>query len=188
MATERTRLSGTTLDLLSSLTRLSSSFVALLPSYLPPLLRLLCRTNKLYISRTLSSLQSIIKNTKLPSILDYIVAEWRAEGGKSSSFRIGASELILTILGGGVGGSGETVVEKEGIEKKWLEELEWCIRTGATDKEVKVRAVIKSVWDVYSREWPERVAMYVLLVYFFFSDLQRFSTHPLLSIPAARLP
>jgi hypothetical protein len=161
MATERTRLSGTTLDLLSSLTRLSTHFASLLPSYLPPLLRLLCRTNKLYISRTLAALQSIIKNTKLPSILDHIVTEWRGEGGKSASYRIGASELILTMLGGGAGG--EVVVEKEFVEQKWLDELEWCIRTGATDKEVKVRAVIKSIWDTYSREWPERVTSFVAL-------------------------
>lgn len=165
MATERTRLSGTTLDLLSSLTRLSTHFAALLPSYLPPLLRLLCRTNKLYISRTLASLQSIIKNTKLPSILDYIVSEWRGEGGKSASYRIGVSELILIMLGGG---GGELVIEKELLEHKWLDELEWCIRTGATDKEVKVRAITKSVWDVYIREWPERIPSFVPLMFFAF--------------------
>lgn len=157
MATERTRLSGTTLDLLSSLTRLSTSFSALLSSYLPPLLRLLCRTNKLYISRTLSTLGSIIKNTKLPNVLDYIVAEWKLEGGKSSSYRIGASELVLTLLGGAGGEGAEVIIDKSTVGDKWLDELEWCVRAGATDKEVKVRATTKMIWDIYSREWPERV-------------------------------
>lgn len=159
MATERTRLSGTTLDLLSSLTRLSTAFLALLPHYLPPLLRLLCRTNKLYISRTLAALQSIIKNTRLPHVVNYIVAEWQAEGGKSSSFRIGASELLLVILGSTSGA--DLVVDKDSVGEKWLDEVEWIIRIAATDREVKVRAVIKSVWDIYRIQWPERVSSYV---------------------------
>lgn len=78
MATERTRLSSSTLDLLASITRLGHAFAPLLPLYLPALLRLLCRTNKLYIARASSTLQSIIAHTHLPDILKFVVEIGRA--------------------------------------------------------------------------------------------------------------
>lgn len=59
-------------------------------------------------------------------------------------------------------GGEEMAVEKDGIERR-MDELEWVIRTGATDKEQKVRAEIKKVWEVYKQEWPERIAGCVLL-------------------------
>lgn len=156
LTTERTRLSGTTLEVFSSSTRLAAAFAPLLPVYLPAILRLLCRTNKLYISRTLATLHAILKNTRLPELIKYIVAEWKAEGGKSSSYRIGASEIVLAMLGGA--GREGMAVDKEGLEKRFIDELEWIVRVGATDKEVKVRALVKSIWEAYQREWPDRVS------------------------------
>lgn len=165
METERTRLSATTLLLLSSLTRLGPSFAPLLPLFLPPLLRLLCRTNKLYLSRAASTLSSIVVHTRLPEILKFVVGEWKAEGGKSASYRTGATAVVLSMLEGGE----EMAVEKDGIERR-MDELEWVIRTGATDKEQKVRAEIKKVWERYKREWPERVAGCVIFSHPSFDD------------------
>ena len=144
--------------MISSLTRLSTAFQPLLAPYLPPLLRLLSRTNKLYISRTLTTLRAIIRNTRIPEILRYITAEWKAEGGKSASFRIAASEIILDCLGAGKG----VVLEREALDRKYVEEIEWVVRIAATDKEVKVRALVKVIWELYQQEWPERVSKFVL--------------------------
>ncbi|ORY84633.1 hypothetical protein BCR35DRAFT_259369, partial [Leucosporidium creatinivorum] len=157
LTTERTRLSGTTLDLLAACTRLGHLFQPLLSTYLPTILRLLCRTNKLYISRASTTIHSIITHTHLPDILKYIVAEWKLEAGKSTSYREKAAEALGVILGTGGGGMG---IEKEGCEKR-MEELEWVIRTGATDREAKVRGEIKKCWEVYKEVWPERVAQWV---------------------------
>lgn len=156
METERTRLSGTTLELLCSTTRLGAHFAPLLPLYLPRLLRLLCRTNKLYIQRTSYALTTILQNTLLVDMLRYVVGEWKAEAGKSTSFRIGASELVGVLLGL-VEMDGETGNRVKEAAERRVEELEWIVRVGATDKEQKVRAEIKKVWEVYKRVWKDRV-------------------------------
>ncbi|KAL8278817.1 hypothetical protein RQP46_008886 [Phenoliferia psychrophenolica] len=156
MATERTRLSASTLDLFASMTRLGPAFAPLLPLYLPALLRLLCRTNKLYITRASSTLLSIILHTRLPDILRFIVQEWKNEAGKSASFRLAAVEAVLAMIGG-EGATGEGIAGgKDGLERR-VDELEWVVKTAATDREPKVRATAKSMWEVYKQVWPERV-------------------------------
>ncbi|KAI5478012.1 hypothetical protein MNV49_005704 [Pseudohyphozyma bogoriensis] len=147
MLTERTRLSASTLDLMGSSSRLGHAFGPLLLPYLPSLLRLLCRTNKLYISRASATLSRLITHTKLPDILKYIVAEWKAEPGKSASFRIEATKAVgelLQVLGEGLAGR--------------VEELEWVIKASATDREAKVREYAKSVWEAYKNVFGSRVA------------------------------
>lgn len=100
---------------------------------------------------------SIITHTHLPDILKYIVSEWKLEAGKSASYREKAAEALGVILGTATGGGAGMGIEKEGCEKR-MEELEWIIRTGATDREAKVRGEIKKCWEVYKDVWPERVA------------------------------
>lgn len=138
---------------MAACTRLGHGFLPLLSTYFPAILRLLCRTNKLYISRAAATVASIISHTHLSDILKWIVVEWKAESGKSNSFREKAAEALGVALG--VGG-GEMMIEKEGLEKR-MEELEWIIRTGATDREAKVRGHIKQCWEIYKTTWPERV-------------------------------
>ncbi|GAA5884748.1 hypothetical protein JCM16303_005258 [Sporobolomyces ruberrimus] len=135
LATERTRLSGSTLDLIGSSTRLGPQFAPLLPLYLPTLLRLLCRTNKLYINRSTLTITSIVKNTKLVDVLRYIVGEWQGESGKSASFREKAAELTAYILSSGPGG--ELQMDKEVLDRR-VEELEWIIKTAAVDRDAKL--------------------------------------------------
>ncbi|GAA5991862.1 hypothetical protein JCM5350_002730 [Sporobolomyces pararoseus] len=157
LATERTRLSGSTLDLVGSSTRLGPQFAPLLPLYLPTLLRLLCRTNKLYITRSTTTIISIVKNTKLVDVLRFIVSEWHGESGKSATFREKAAEITAYILSSGAGG--EMQIEKDILDRR-IEELEWIIKTAAVDRDAKVRAEAKKCWEVYRREWPERVASF----------------------------
>ncbi|GAA6015650.1 hypothetical protein JCM11491_007184 [Sporobolomyces phaffii] len=157
LATERTRLSGSTLDLVASSTRLGPQFAPLLPLYLPTLLRLLCRTNKLYITRSTSTINNIVKNTRLVDVLRFIVGEWQGESGKSATFREKAAEITAYMLSSGAGG--ELILDKDVLDRR-VEELEWIIKTAAVDKDVKVRAEAKKCWEVYKREWPERVASF----------------------------
>lgn len=127
------------------MTRLAGSFHSLLPHYAPPLLRLLCRTNKLYVSRATSALAVIVAKTRLAELVRYIVQEWKSEGGKSVTFRLGAVETVLVMLGAAIS------------LQKHAEELEWMLKTAATDREAKVREAVKKVWDAYKREFPDRV-------------------------------
>ncbi|GAA5896002.1 uncharacterized protein JCM6883_001684 [Sporobolomyces salmoneus] len=158
LVTERTRLSGSTLDLIGSSTRLGPQFAPLLPLYLPTLLRLLCRTNKLYISRSTTTIISILKNTKLVDVLRFIVSEWHGESGKSATFKEKAAEVTAYMLSPGSGG--EMQFEKEILDRR-IDELEWIIKTAAVDRDAKVRTEAKKCWEVYKREWPDRVASFV---------------------------
>ncbi|GAA5822442.1 hypothetical protein JCM3770_000271, partial [Rhodotorula araucariae] len=153
LVTERTALSGTTLELVASCTRLGHHFAALLPHYLPTLLRLFARPNKVYVTRAASTIASIIRNTRLGEVVRFIVLEWRNEPGKSASFREQAAAAVVIILGA----DGDTLgVDKESLERR-VEDLEWLIKTGATGREASVRSDMKKCWEVYKREWPERV-------------------------------
>lgn len=153
---------------MGSSTRLGPQFAPLLPLYLPTLLRLLCRTNKLYISRSATTIISIIKNTKLVDVLRFIVGEWQSESGKSATFREKAAEVAAYLLSPGPGG--ELPIEKEVLDRR-VEELEWIIKTAAVDRDAKVRAEAKKCWEVYKREWPERVARFVSIAIFSFIRL-----------------
>ncbi|KAK4054991.1 hypothetical protein OIO90_003332 [Microbotryomycetes sp. JL221] len=170
LISERTRLSGTALDLIAATTRLGSHFQSILSTYFPVVLRLLCRTNKLYIARASACVTSIILHTKLVDIVKFITQEWKSEAGKSSSFREKAAEAISCVLGCSTGGSkttaaattaqtGELQIDREQLEKR-IEDLEWLIKHGATDRESKVRSEMKKCWDVYRVTWPERVASF----------------------------
>ncbi|GAA5827362.1 hypothetical protein JCM11251_003780 [Rhodosporidiobolus azoricus] len=156
LASERGALSGTTLELVASCTRLGAHFHALLHQYLPTVLRLLAKPSKLYITRAASTLTSIIKNTHLVEVIKYIVIEWRNEAGKSSTFREQATIAVTVMLGTD---TGVLAVDKDQLEKR-VADLEWLIKTGATGKEATVRADMKKCWEVYKREWPERVASF----------------------------
>ncbi|BGP25698.1 hypothetical protein Rt10032_c06g2886 [Rhodotorula toruloides] len=156
LTTERGALSGTALEMVASCTRLGPSFAPLLAVYLPSVLRLFARPNKVYVSRAASTAASIIRNTRLGEVLRFIVLEWRNEGGKSASFREQAAAAVAVMLGCD---TGSLAVEKESLERR-IEDLEWVIKTGAVGREVTVRADMKKCWEVYRREWPDRVASF----------------------------
>ncbi|GAA5941988.1 hypothetical protein JCM1841_003852 [Sporobolomyces salmonicolor] len=100
-----------------------------------------------------STIASLIKNTKLGEVLRFIAHEWHLEAGKSSSFREKAAKSVTIMLGAeGV----EMLIEKGALDRR-IEDLEWIIKTRATDRESKVRAEMKKCGQVYQREWPERV-------------------------------
>ena len=152
ISTERTRLSASTLDLLASTTRLSHSFSPLLLAYAPPLLRLLCRTNKLYIQRASATLVAVITHTKPVALATHMANEWKQEGGKSASYRIACAELLVALV--------NVAAEDEEFRTKLearMDEVEWLLKHVATDREAKARAEAKKVWEVYKDTWPERV-------------------------------
>jgi len=131
---------------------LCGSFSPLLAPYGPPLLRLLCRTNKLYIQRASATLTAIITHTKPVALASHIANEWKHEGGKSASYRIACSELLVALVNAAI----EDDDFKAKLEPK-MDEVEWLLKQAATDREAKARAEAKKVWDLYKQTWPERV-------------------------------
>ncbi|GAA5839331.1 hypothetical protein JCM9279_005908 [Rhodotorula babjevae] len=156
LVTERTALSGTALELVASCTRLGHHFAALLSLYLPTLLRLFARPNKVYVTRSASCVASIIRNTRIADVVRFIALEWRNEPGKSATFREQAAVALAIALGADTDTLG---VDKEGLERR-IDDVEWLIKNGATGREASVRAEMKKCWEVYKREWPDRVASF----------------------------
>jgi hypothetical protein len=145
MTTERTRLSASTLDLFTAVTVLGPAFQPLLHFYTPTLVRLLGRTNKLYVARASACLSAIIQNTRLSQILPYI-----EEGmhDKAASTRFGCVEALALCF---------VHVEKAALERKHISQIDEMIRRGATDKEVKTRELARQTWETYKKMWPDRV-------------------------------
>jgi hypothetical protein len=129
---------------MSAATLVGPSFQPLLHFYMPALVKLLGRTNKLYISRTQACLTAIIQNTRLATVVPYL-----AEGmlDKTATARYGCVEALALCL---------VHIDKAALERKYLSHIEEVIRRGATDKEVKTREVAKQVWETFKGFWPER--------------------------------
>lgn len=66
--------------------------------------------------------------------------------------------MTVVILGAD---TGVLAVDRDQLDKR-VGELEWLIKTGAVGREPAVRADMKKCWEVYKREWPDRVASCVL--------------------------
>jgi hypothetical protein len=158
MLSERTRLSGTAVDLIGSTTRLGAAFGPLVNPYVPTLIRLLGKANKVYVARSQNALHAIVRNTQLASIIPHLAAAYVDD--KSNSVRGGCVECLMVLLRGG--DKGGPVCDKNALSR-WLPHLEMIISRGATDKDVRVRELCKKIWETYRTIWAERVDGYVLV-------------------------
>lgn len=172
LASERTRLSATALEVLSATARLGPLWESLIPLYIPSVVKLLGRANKLYVTRASGTLRSLIRNTRCSGLVAVL-----APGIDSPSLtvRLGCAEAVLCCLGGtpekDTAGSEEWEkvareglgVEKGGLDKKnglalGPNGIEGLVKKGGADRDPKVRSMCKRVWEIYRREWPDRAA------------------------------
>jgi hypothetical protein len=160
MSSERTRLSGTAVDLVGSITRLGPAFAPLVPLYVPTIIRLLGKANKVYVARAQNALTAIARNTRLASVIPQLAS---FSEDKSNTIRGGCVECLYLLLCGG--DNGAPLADKHALER-WLSELEKMIRKGATDREVRVRELCKKIWECYRKLWPERIDGYVYCIVF----------------------
>lgn len=145
LLSERTKLSGTAGDLLNSIApRLGEKFEPLIPVFVPTLLLICARTNKVAVKRAERSLHFIIKHCKSASIVGYLR---QAMGDKGQGLRVVASAALVAVLENG---------ERERLGRK-ASEVEGCIRSGATDRDPEVRQNTKRLFELYVQLWPERV-------------------------------
>ncbi|WAQ80909.1 hypothetical protein PtA15_1A247 [Puccinia triticina] len=160
MSTERTRLSGSALDLVAATSRLGSYWDSAVPFYVPTVVKLLGRASKIYVTRATITLTSLIKGTKslgfIPYLLDGI-------SEKSVTIRIGCADALLCCLS-------EAVDDPNGSESrkprstikddlnKRLNDIENAIKIGGRDRDPKVRAIFKRIWELYEQQWPSRAA------------------------------
>ncbi|PWN90984.1 hypothetical protein FA10DRAFT_129226 [Acaromyces ingoldii] len=146
LLSERTKLSGTAADVVNSVApRLAERFESLVPIFVPTLLQICARTNKVALARAKKCLLLIAKHCRLPSLLPLL-----REGArdKAQTLRIVAVECTLLLL--------ESQESKERIGKR-VADVETIIRGAATDSNPEVRQWSKKVFELYVARWPERV-------------------------------
>jgi hypothetical protein len=149
---ERTRLCGTALDMLTSTANgLGHDFDQLMPLFIPTLLNVCGRTNKVVINRARGAILSIIESTQLASILSFFVQNIK---DKSATLRLVVAEGTLACLNS----CNPPDLEKEARAR----DVETIIRGTARDANPEVRKVSRKIFDSYRTLLPLRVERYVL--------------------------
>lgn len=147
MCSERSRLSGAAIDLLRGLASgLGRDLEPLLSLFLPTLLVLCTRTNKVFVARARTCILALIENAQLPAILPYLL---NASTDKSASLRLTAVESVLACLNC----FNPPDLEKDARAKV----IEDVIRATARDASGEVRKISRKVFDAYKVVLPGRV-------------------------------
>ncbi|TFK54382.1 hypothetical protein OE88DRAFT_1655035 [Heliocybe sulcata] len=148
---ERSRLSGAAADMIGVVASgLGRLFEALLPLFLPALLTLCTRPNKLFINRARSCILLVIEHTQLPSIISFLLCSLK---DKSVSLRLVAIDCIFACLNS----CGPQDLQKETRAK----EIEAAIKSTATDSHADVRKASRRVFETYKVLFEYRVESFV---------------------------
>lgn len=148
MNSERTRLSLTAMDFISALaTAMGRAFDQVMPLFLPPLLGLCARTNKVIIKSARGAIFTIIETTQLANVLTYLQ---QLVKDKSSSLKLVITEGALACLNS----CNPPDLEKEARAL----EVEDIIRTTARDANADVRKVSRKIFDSYKILMPSRLS------------------------------
>lgn len=151
MNSERSRLSGSAIELVNALLAgLGSSFEPLVSLFMPTLLGLCGRTNKVFTNRAKACILAVIENTQLPSILPYLADSLTQ---KSAFLRLVAAEGVLACL---------NCFNPPDIEKDTRARLiEDVIRLTARDASADVRRAGKMIFEAYKALLPDRVESFI---------------------------
>ncbi|KAF9227439.1 hypothetical protein BS17DRAFT_878349 [Gyrodon lividus] len=151
MNSERSRLSGPAIELLTALaTGLGSSFEPLVSLLVPTLLALCGRTNKVFTARAKACILAIVEYTQLPSLLPYL-----AELGTHKSVfpRLTAAEGVLACL---------NCFNPPDLERDSRARIvEDFIKLTARDASADVRKASKKIFEAYKTLMPGRVERFV---------------------------
>jgi hypothetical protein len=154
-SSERSRLSAAATELIAALASgLGGDFEPLLPLYLPTILAICARPNKIFVSRGKATIRVIIEQTQLPSILSYLVESLK---DKSFSLRLIAIDGTLACL---------NCLNPPDLERESrAKEIESAIRMTATDASADVRRASRQVFEAYTILLPSRVDRCISIFY-----------------------
>ncbi|KIY43710.1 hypothetical protein FISHEDRAFT_68104 [Fistulina hepatica ATCC 64428] len=147
MASERSRLSGATIDFVSTVaSSLGSDFEPLTPTFFPSLLTLCGRPNKVFVIRARSCITNIVETTQSATLLTYFLHNIK---DKSATIRLACAEGTLTCL---------NCCNPPDLEKEArVKEIEALMRSTARDASADVRQVGKKIFQAYKILLPDRV-------------------------------
>ncbi|CDS00432.1 hypothetical protein [Sporisorium scitamineum] len=148
LLSERTKLSGTAGDLLNSIApRMAERFEPLVAVFVPTLLLICARTNKVAVKRAEKSLHFIVKHCRPPSVVVYLKEAIKDKGQGLRAVAAATLEVVLEHT------------EKERLARR-VGDIEACIKSGATDSNPEVRQTTKRLFELYVAIWPERVEQF----------------------------
>lgn len=142
---ERTRLVRVTLDLIVQISSiLKSDFNQVLELFLPQVLRLTSKANKVYVTSAVSCLKLCIKNSGLIGFLPFLL-----DGIKSpcKNTRIKSMDCILTVLDH----------NDRAALAGWSHLIEWAIADGVVDAANEVRDTARIIFINYKQKFPDMV-------------------------------
>ncbi|KAL5523484.1 hypothetical protein ACEPAG_7657 [Sanghuangporus baumii] len=151
LTSERSRLSGAATDVLTSLaTHLQRTFEALIPHFVPTLLTLAARSNKIFIARAKACLMTIVENCQSPAILPLLR---HAISDKSVALRLTVVDLVVTCL---------NCFNPPDLEApNRPEDIEVVIRATARDPNADIRKSSRKAFEAYKILFPSRVDAFV---------------------------
>lgn len=155
MISERGRLSSAAVELCATIAQnLGRRFEPLIVLFVPSLLKLCQRPNKVAINRAQACINDIISNTETASILP-LLREALKE--KSISLRVVAAEAsLLTLTRTSAERMGEKVVE-----------IETIIKISGRDAHPDVRKHARVICGLYQDKWPLRYQRFALYSLYF---------------------
>jgi len=151
MNSERTKLSGATLDLITALASgLGPAFEPLLHLFFPTLLTLCTRTNKVFLTRARACIFTIIESTQSPALITYFSQSIK---DKATTLRLASTDGVFACL---------NCFNPPDLEKEArAREIEAIIRATARDANADVRKGSRKIFDAYKILLPNRVDRYV---------------------------
>ncbi|CAE6415508.1 hypothetical protein ACGC1H_007156 [Rhizoctonia solani] len=147
MNSERTRLANIAVDLFTVIAPpLGNRFEPFIGVFVPTLIKLLGRTNKVFISRATAALRTIISHCPHPRIL----VELRIMANdKSASLRVLVAGAVLQCMTEW-DWSIPSLAAKAG-------DIETVIRVMGTDSNVDARKITRQIFEEYKQVFPDRV-------------------------------
>uniref|UniRef100_A0A0W0FV81 TOG domain-containing protein n=1 Tax=Moniliophthora roreri TaxID=221103 RepID=A0A0W0FV81_MONRR len=151
LKSERTRLCGPAMDLITAVSaELGTSFEPLLPIYFPVLLALCARSNKVIINKARATVFAVIGNAQLSAVLPYLLQNIK---DKSTSLRLVVAESTVTCL--------DSLDPKDLQKENRSNDIEVIIKATSRDANADVRKAGKRAFMKYKVVLPNRVDTFV---------------------------
>ncbi|OJA17922.1 hypothetical protein AZE42_03468 [Rhizopogon vesiculosus] len=151
MKSERSRLSGSAIECVTAQSaRLGPLFEPLIPLFMPTLLGICARSNKVFTRRAKACIFAIITHTSSPSILSFLA---KSLDRKSTSLRLVAAEGVLTYVK-----SSNTPMIANDSRARLVENI---IRVTAEDASADIRTAGKALFEAYRARLPDCVASFI---------------------------
>ncbi|KAI9599261.1 clasp N-terminal domain-containing protein, partial [Syncephalis fuscata] len=144
--TERTKLSGTAVELVQTLARvLRKDFIQVFDIVIPPVIRLCARTNKVFVKRAISCLDRSIQFSQLPDFLHPLAENQKAA---SKGMRRCTLECLNMVL---------HKIPSTDLHNSHVTIVEAMLRAGLVDADADARTEARKAYDAYAKLFEQRV-------------------------------